>query len=45
MFAIGATGMTMTSVMAVMHEQVHQRAGRDQEVGERTEDMGGVLAD
>jgi hypothetical protein len=37
--------MIMAAVMSVMHEQVHRRAGREQEPGQRTEDVSGVFGE
>jgi hypothetical protein len=30
-------------MMAVVHEEVHQRTGKDQQIGQHAEDMRGVL--
>ena len=45
MFAILVVSMTATvPTMAVMHENVHQRAGQQQQERQRTEEVGTVLA-
>jgi hypothetical protein len=37
--------MSMAAMMTVVHENVHQGTGRDQQPGQRTKDVGGVLGD
>ena len=40
---VGLRPLTMPAVMPMVHEEVHQRTGEDQEVRQHAKDMRGVL--